>query len=284
MQDTKAMVKRNPQELIRQAQAKWPKDLVGQQAKDFVEVCLAYGFDPLLGELMPFQGRPYITLDARLRRAQRHPAWGGWAELRPATKEEKRERGYATEDVVAAVQVIRKETQQPLVFGRVSQEELGKANAFTPLAKDSYAMAEKRAMHKALRQGFADTIGLPALPGLEEGGPDYVDRITGEIVDGEAELFPEDIPGPAPQPHQEGQQGASGPKAGAGVGETGPKPASVLAPHDFNAFWLAVSRLPGKKLTPPQVFEVLGVVGLASWEAEGKTLDEALEKLKEKGG
>ena len=53
--------------LERGALAKWPQDLTAADKQALAQVALAYELDFLLGELIPYQGHPYITIRGRRR-------------------------------------------------------------------------------------------------------------------------------------------------------------------------------------------------------------------------
>src|SRR3972149_4491615 len=58
----------------------------------FIGLCRAYGLNPFMGHIVPFQGRPYIQHDGWLHMIQRDaPGQLAKLEARPATKGE-----YAT--------------------------------------------------------------------------------------------------------------------------------------------------------------------------------------------
>ena len=69
----------------------WPQTMTPQQKALMVQVALAYGLDPLMGELILYQGKPLITINARRRKdveAGHHPS----IKFRFLTAEEKQ--GY----------------------------------------------------------------------------------------------------------------------------------------------------------------------------------------------
>ena len=69
----------------------WPQTMTPQQKALLVQVALAYGLDPLMGELVLFQGKPLVTINARRRKdteAGHHPS----IKFRFLTAEEKQ--GY----------------------------------------------------------------------------------------------------------------------------------------------------------------------------------------------
>lgn len=138
---------------------RFPKDLNPQQAVEFARVALAYGLDPFMGEMMPFQGAPYITLAGRLRIADEHPAFDGM-DMQPATPAERAALGADDKQSVWKCTVYRKDRGHPTVgYGRAG----GQAET-NPVARQWTAeLAQKRAQHRALRAAFPVSI-----PGLEE--------------------------------------------------------------------------------------------------------------------
>ncbi len=68
--------------------AMWPRDCTPQQKMTIARLSLAYGLDPMLGELTIYQGKPWITIDGRLRLAHNSGKFQGIVEDRPATAAE----------------------------------------------------------------------------------------------------------------------------------------------------------------------------------------------------
>jgi hypothetical protein len=139
--------------------AKWPKDVNKAGAMEIARIALAYELDPFLGELIPYQGNPYVTIDGRIRIADRHPAYDGfqWLGIEPWELESLKP---AKEEVIWKCAVYRKDRRFPIVaYGRANGPQ-----DRNPLSKnDAVTMAQKRALHRALRAAFPIPI-----PGLEE--------------------------------------------------------------------------------------------------------------------
>ncbi len=155
--------------------AKFPKQLTPAEKSLLAEAARTYGLDPLMGELTIFQGRPYVSIDGRRRKAQETKVLAG-IKTRPATKQEKEDWGYPQEDYFFHADIFLKGLNIPFEgWGRVSKAEVDRAIAAArannsdpwhiPLVKDPQGMAEKRAEVKGLRRAFH----IP-LPSTEEIG------------------------------------------------------------------------------------------------------------------
>jgi len=85
--DSKALTKlTDGQMMARVTMAKFPQELTALEKNILVKVAKTYGFDPLMGEITIYQGRPYVSIDGRYRKAQETGQLNG-IESRPATKE-----------------------------------------------------------------------------------------------------------------------------------------------------------------------------------------------------
>jgi hypothetical protein len=141
-----------------------------------VGVALQYQLDPLMGEIMIYQGRLYVTRDGRLRNAQESGQFDG-IDTRPANLEEKQARGLEKEDYLFRAEAWVKGASHPFVgWGTVKKKEVDKKNTgpssdFLPIVNDPAAMAEKRAQVKALKLAFH--LNLPSAEdvGSEEDAP-----------------------------------------------------------------------------------------------------------------
>lgn len=174
----------------------FPRDLTPIQAGELARVAIAYGLDPMLQELIIYQGKLYCTIDGRIRKANEHQQYDG-LECNPATDEERKAFRCSDEEHLWIARVWRKDRRVPFVgYGRASG-----AKDRNPVSRDyGQEMAQKRAKHRALRDAFS----LP-LPGAEEEGglpgvivehaPRYVEPSTGEILEGEAVAL--EPPGPS---------------------------------------------------------------------------------------
>jgi hypothetical protein len=147
------------QALADQLLPKWPKDLNRQTALDVARVALAYQLDPFMEELIPYQGKPYVTIAGRIRIADNHPMFDGY-DLEPATDAEHRALGAHEGEAVWKCVVYRKDRSRPTkAFGRAG----GPAETNPVARRWLPEIAQKRAMHRALRAAFPLN-----LPGVEE--------------------------------------------------------------------------------------------------------------------
>jgi hypothetical protein len=145
--------------LSEQLLPRWPKELNRQQAVEVARVALAYGLDPFMDELIPYQGKPYVTIAGRLRLADDHPQFDGY-DLEPATDTERKAFRVADDEHLWKCSVYRKDRRRPTTaFGRAggTLESNHVAKRWTP------EIAQKRAIHRALRAAFP-----MAIPGAEE--------------------------------------------------------------------------------------------------------------------
>jgi len=165
--------------------ARFPQDLTVADKKLLAQVAITYGFDPLMGEVSIYQGRPYVSIDGRYRKAQETGNLDG-VESRPATKQEREDWQIPDGDYFFRGEVFVKGANHPFVaWGRVHHAETVGGKGFKPVEKNPQRMAEKRAEAQALRKAFH--IPLPSIEDI--GSPDYdvdsiaveVDTTTGEI-------------------------------------------------------------------------------------------------------
>lgn len=153
---------------IRSMQPQWIKDCTDNQLLELATMSLAYGLDPLQNELTVYRGRPYITIDGRMRKARESGKWHGIVEDRPATPEEYKALKMDPEkDTVWYVSIQHADWVRPSgAFGRVSKHELRTdPNLYwdkrTPAEKDPCQMARKRALYRCLREAFG--VNLPGV-------------------------------------------------------------------------------------------------------------------------
>lgn len=147
------------QDLAKRLRPQFPQDCDPEQALEVARVALAYGLDPFLGELIPYKGKPYLTFDGRIRIADQHPMYDGYDLLPPEDAELKALRPVQNESIWKCV-VYRKDRSRPTVaYGRA-----GGPNERNPVGKsDPVSMAQKRAIHRALRAAFPVPI-----PGVDD--------------------------------------------------------------------------------------------------------------------
>jgi len=176
--------------LARINQAKFPQDLKPPEKALLATASRTYGFDPIMGELTIFQGRPYVSVDGRYRKAQETGKLDG-VESRPATKDERTAWDIPDGDFFFRAEVWVKGASRAFVgWGRVRAVEAkarpnNAGDAYKPTVTVPQRMAEKRAEVMALRKAFH--IPLPSaedIGGEEESpAPITVIESTGEIVE-----------------------------------------------------------------------------------------------------
>lgn len=192
--DTKALMKMTEDTMLeRIAQAKFPADLTPADKKLMAEVSISYGLDPVMQELMIYQGNPYPTINARYRKAQETGEFDG-INTRPATAEEFKARHGEGGDIIYCAEVWRKGCSHPFVgWGRVRAVER-KGNEHLPIVKDPDRQAEKRSEAMGLRKGFSMPVPFQSWEEFQEQraekvidveGVGKVNISTGEIVEGE---------------------------------------------------------------------------------------------------
>jgi hypothetical protein len=102
-----------------------------------------------LGELLLYQGKPYLTIDGRIRLAHESGLLVGM-ETRPATALECRNYGCEPGDVLWVAQVFRRGAGRAFTgWGHVSQKDRNPVTKTHPRE-----MAKKRAKYDALRSAF----------------------------------------------------------------------------------------------------------------------------------
>jgi len=164
---TTALQELDPKQMLERVnQARFPKDLTVQDRQLMATISIEYGLDPLFGELMIYQGRPYVTIDARRRKAQETNQLDGIS-ARPATKTERQARGVENGDYLFVAEVWVKGASHPFEGWGMVKESETKGSEFLPIVKDPAAQCEKRAEAQALRRAFH--IPLPSFEEIIEG-------------------------------------------------------------------------------------------------------------------
>lgn len=185
--------------LERVGMSRFPQDLTKPEKLLLARAAVTYGFDPLMGEITLYQGKPFVSIDGRYRKAQETNRLDG-VESRPATKEEREDWGIPDGDYFFRAEVYVKDSTRSFVgWGRVfasetvpgSNRQNDTTSKYKPIQSNPQRMAEKRAETQALRKGFH----IP-LPGMEDIGlPDYhtdsngvkLHTVTGELIDTKVE-------------------------------------------------------------------------------------------------
>ena len=187
MESTELMRMGESQMLKRVEMAKFPQELTVADKKLLAQVAITYGFDPLMGEVSIYQGRPFVSIDGRYRKAQESGLLDG-VETRPATEQERKDWQIPDGDYFFRAEVYVKGASHPFIgWGRVHKAETIGGKGFKPVEKNPQRMAEKRAEAQALRKAFH--IPLPSVEDI--GTPEYdiestavaVNTTTGEIAE-----------------------------------------------------------------------------------------------------
>ena len=170
------------------------KDLTAKQIANLVKLSLYYRLDPLGGEIMPYQGTPYITMEGR-RRLDRRAGNNPDIKIRPMDRETYAD--YVAMDAITQGDIVVVGSFTDSVtgntvetIGRVFASER-KGNPHLPIAKWPLEMAIKRCEMRGRKLLYGPVTDVGAL-GFEvrEEGIEYddgmvidVDPATGEIVD-----------------------------------------------------------------------------------------------------
>jgi len=166
--DSTALMNMNKETMLaRVSQAKFPKDLTKDEKALIAEVSRSYGLDPLMQELMIYQGNPYLTINARYRKAQETGLFDG-IDTRPATKTERSDRNAKDGDYLYRCEVWKRSSTHPFVgWGRVRGAET-QGDTHLPVVKDPDRQAEKRAEVMALRKAFSMPIPFQSWEEFQE--------------------------------------------------------------------------------------------------------------------
>ncbi len=161
--------------------ARFIKDLSPEQRQLLAEVAIAYGLDPVMGELILYEGKPFATVEGLIRIAHRSQCFAG-LEDRPMTSEEKAAYGY-TAPVCWLAKVYRSDWQVPAVgTGTADPNKPYRHNLVEP--QFPQRMARVRAIRQALKLAFPNSLPFAAESAEERGV--VIDRQTGEIIDSTA--------------------------------------------------------------------------------------------------
>ncbi|GAJ08853.1 unnamed protein product, partial [marine sediment metagenome] len=169
-------------------------DLTAPERQLMAEISISYGLDPLMNELMIYQGNPYPTINARYRKAQETGKFDG-IDTRPASKEERTQRNAKEGDYLYRCEVWVKGASHPFVgWGRVRAAET-KGSEHLPIVKDPDRQAEKRAEAMGLRKGFSMPVPFKSWEEFEEEKAERVikdevidvDPLTGEVIEPKGE-------------------------------------------------------------------------------------------------
>jgi hypothetical protein len=154
------------------------KEATPEIRTQILAVAQLYGLDPLR-ELRLFQGGIYIEFEGWMRKRREHPNFRGEIELRPLTKQEKEEWGFAPGDVVIKNTIDMGPQGQVFDFGVVRAQ-----GETSPVARQHpQLLAIKRARVRTAR--IATGIDLPTI--IDIGPARVVDiQPIEKLQDGEA--------------------------------------------------------------------------------------------------
>lgn len=182
----------------------FPQKATAEQAIMLAQVAMAYGLDPIMGELIPYQGRPYITIAGR-RRLDAAAGHHVSVSYRPPSEDEERYllKHQAIEEMDVIYYCILTDIDTGATvegFGRVKAGEGGN-NANLPQAQRKPEMAQKRAERRAREQMFGPAHKPQSIQGItvmEEGDESNIVESTGRVVapadqPSQPQVLPEDM-------------------------------------------------------------------------------------------
>lgn len=206
--ETRALAVRDEKGAAMQLRARFSQDLTtDDRIAEFLNVCKVYDLDPFIGEIVPFQGRPYVTEAGRMRKIQDNaPGELTLIETRIGTKEEGEQYELEAGDILAFATLERtykngrtlRMTGHGIVKNRErrpSEDEtkaIARGARVRPIVQDPWMMAEKRARVPLLLKMFPDCLaGIKELPDYDErevefGGQAYKVDNDGAVVESSA--------------------------------------------------------------------------------------------------
>jgi RecT family len=153
------------------------------QAQLNIIFLLAQRYDlDVVTDITLFQGKPWVTLDGRLRMLRRHPDFRG-VRTRPLDAETKKSWGYADDDLVVEATVLTRRWGEVVARGKVSAEEMRRN---TPTGTHPTEMAEKRAIARAARLAFGQEV-----PDEDEAAIQIIERTRPDVVRANAQRYDE---------------------------------------------------------------------------------------------
>lgn len=203
--DSTSLMKMDEAQMLARVElAKFPQALTAPDKKLLAIACITYGFDPIMSELTIYQGKPFVQIDGRYRKAQETGKLDG-VESRPATSEERKTWEIPEGDKFFRAEVYVKGSSRPFVgWGRVFEKETKirsdhPGDAYKPIVTNPARMAEKRAEAQALRKAFHIPLPSAEYIGSYEEEEPLVDTRTGEIIEGEGTVIEEEKPAEKPK-------------------------------------------------------------------------------------
>lgn len=179
----------------------WPQTMTPQQKALMVQVALAYGLDPLMGELVLYQGKPLVTINARRRKdveAGHHPS----IKFRFLTAEEQQgytDAGAINEGDLVQVGILTTEWGSTVEgIGKVTKEE--RVSGRQPVSKSHpIEMCQKRAEARVRLMAYGP-ISLPQMPGITVSEIALAGvTVEGEVLD-QGDAAPARLPAAEPSP------------------------------------------------------------------------------------
>ena len=145
-----------------------------QQAMFLMALGQVLGVKAELGEVILFQGKPYVTLDGRIRLAHSTGLLAG-LETRPATQLERRNYGAADDEALWVCYAYRRGAGRAFIgWGHVPKNDRNPVSKTHPRE-----MAKKRAKYDALRAAF------PAAEQITETHAQYIEDAEQQIRAGQ---------------------------------------------------------------------------------------------------
>lgn len=112
-----------------------------------------YDVDPAI-DITLFQGRPFFTIDGRVRLMKRHPQYRGY-HVRPLSKDEKDAWGFRPDEIVVECSIRTKDWGEITARGKVTPDEFRRQPVAAAYPQE---MAEKRAIARASRMAFGQDV------------------------------------------------------------------------------------------------------------------------------
>ena len=243
---------------------KFPKkDITPQQKANLVKLALFYRLDPLGGEIMPYQGAPYITIEGRRRLDERS---GNFPSIKMRPMDRETYQDWIAMDAITQGDIVvvgeftdRRKGNTVETTGRVMVAER-KGDPHLPIVKWSLEMAMKRCESRGRRMLYGPVTDPSLGFHFREDADDMIiDVQTGEIMDAGA------LP-PAPQAPEDSYMAPP---------STEEPPADALTPWDDFAIEVESAMM--------QLADVLprGVDTVVEFEKMGGTIDAARKRFED---